>query len=54
MNKVIYKENTINYIKDFIIKKKVSMENSDRNPDYSQINKICFFLCNGEFISTNN
>ena len=43
MNKVIYKENTINYIKDFIIKKKVSMENSDRNPDYSQINKICFF-----------
>ena len=43
MNKDMYKENTINYIKDFIIKKKVSMENSDRNPDYSQINKICFF-----------
>ena len=43
MNKDMYKKNTINYIKDLIIKKKVSMENSDRNPDYSQINKICFF-----------
>lgn len=43
MNKDMFQENTINYIKDLIIKKKVSMENSDRNPDYSQINKICFF-----------
>jgi hypothetical protein len=43
INKDMYKENTINYIKDLIIKKKVSMEMSDRNPDYSQINKICFF-----------
>ena len=37
------KKDCINDIKSIIINKKISMEKSDRNPEYSQINKICFF-----------
>ena len=36
--------NCLNKIKQLIIEKKLTMENSERNPEYSQINKICFFL----------
>ena len=34
----------INEVKSIIINKKITMEISDRTPEYSQINKICFFF----------
>ena len=45
MNKDISEDhNCLKEIKNLIIEKKITMENSERNPEYSQINKICFFL----------
>ena len=43
LNKNIGKKDSINDIKSIIINKKIAMETSERNPENSQINKICFF-----------
>ena len=44
LNKQIGSKDCLNEIKLLIMKKKIILEINDRNPEYSQINKINFFL----------
>ena len=42
-DKNIENKDCIKSIKNLIIHKKIKMETNERNPEYSQVNKICFF-----------